>query len=320
MSDINFFGISAGGKRIVFIVDATREMLVDEKGGMFAYDKVKNEIGVMLAGMNRGTKFNLLLYEGKRLMAFADEPIPAMPSNLRLAAEWLDPLNRAYGRLGLAGHQGEIIGVDGDIDPIASRDVAHYAKAVQKAIEWQASTIFCISSGYRRIDQSPSPEEMEKYRKERGKNPGTPGRVSSADREAWNRAQVRAREWLRKENEARREKGLAPKVVVNFNDLVRQVTGATPPRPGGGTPGVARPRRKPHTPEDIEDLVRNGVKQYYRENGLDPPSLHMVVFLGEDERMEDDTRRHFKTLTRRNHGKFKMLRGLAALQDVTGRK
>ncbi|MCB1085633.1 MAG: hypothetical protein KDM63_01185, partial [Verrucomicrobiae bacterium] len=113
MSNVNFFGISAGGKRIVFIVDATPEMLLDEKGGMYAYDKVKNEIGIMLAGLNRGTKFNILLYEGGRLLAFAEEPVVAMPSSLRMAIEWLQPLNRNYDRLGLNGHQGQNLEVAG---------------------------------------------------------------------------------------------------------------------------------------------------------------------------------------------------------------
>jgi hypothetical protein len=319
MSDVNFFGISAGGKRIVLIIDATREMLVDEKGGMFAYDKVKNEIGVMLAGLNRGTKFNLLLYEGERLMAFAEEPIVAMPSNVRLAIEWLSPLNRTYEQLGLAGHRGEMLDVAGDLEPIAARDVAHYTKAIQKAIEWQASTVFCISAGYRVINKSPTPEEMEKYEKERAANPGTPGTVSASDRAAWNNAVQKTRDWLQKENAARRARELPPKVVTNFNQLVREITGATPPRADGGTPGARRPRPMPHTPDDIETLVKNGVKQHYNEIGLDKPSVHMVVFLGEDEDMNDQTRDHFKNLTRRNNGKFKMLRGLAALQNVTGR-
>lgn len=319
MSDVNFFGINSGGKRIVLIIDATREMLVDEKGGMFAYDKVKGEIAALLGELNRGTKFNLLLYEGKNLIAFAEEPVTAMPSNVRLASEWLAPLNRTYEQLGLSGHGGHRIELEEEIEPIAARDLAHYSKAIQKAIEWQASTVFCISSGYRRMGRSPTPEMVEEFRKEREENPGTPGEVDPADRKAWNNAVQKARDWLAKENAARQEKGLAPKVVINFNDLVRQVTGATPPRATGGTPGARMPGMPPVTPEDIEALIRNGVQENYKGIGMDPPSIHMVVFLGEDEEMNDQTKDHFRNLTRRNRGKFKMLRGLAALADVTER-
>ncbi len=319
VSDVNFFGISAGGKRIVFIIDATREMLVDEKGGMYAYDKVKNEIGSMMAGLNRGTKFNLLLYEGRRLMAYADQPVEATPSNLRLAIEWLHPLNRDYDELGLAGHRGEAIEVDADLPPIAARDLAHYTKAIQKALEWQAESIFCIAGGYVGMTRSPTPEEMEAYRKQAEANPGTPGEVSAAERDAWAEAQRRTREWLAGENAARAGKGLPPKVVTNFNQLVREITGATPPRATGGSAGARPPRPEPHSPDDIETLVRHGVTSHYKEVGMEPPALHMVVFLGEDEDMDDQTREHFQNLTRKNRGKFKMLRGLAALENVTGK-
>lgn len=322
-SDVNFFGISGGGKRIVFIIDATREMLVDEKGGMFAYDKVKDEIGVILGGLNRGTQFNILLYEGSRLLAFAREPVPAMPSNLRMAVEWLDPLNRDYDELGLAGHTGQSPDLAGDIEPIAARDNAHYSKAIQKAIEWQAGTVFCISGGYRRMPRSPSDEELAKYREDLAKNPGTPGTpgtVDPKDRASWDAAVQKTREWLQKENAARAEKGLPPKVVINFGQLIRDVTGATPPQATGGTPGTPGapyPRTEPYTPADIEAMVRNGVKEHFRDADLEPPSIHMVVFLGEDETINDQTKEHFTNLTRRNRGKLKLLHGLAALRDVT---
>ena len=234
---MNFFGISSGGKKIVFVIDATPKMLVDEKGGMFAYDKVKNEIASMLLGLNRGTKFNILLYEGKRVLAFRDELVPGLPSNLRLAVEWLDPLNRDYENLGLMRGFGEPIEVTDDESlPIRAMDVAHYTKCIQKAMEWQAAAIFCISGGYEQMRRSPT-EEMRKQMMEENLRPGTPGRVDPAAQAAWNQAVQRTREWLRNENEARREKGLSPKVVLNFNQLVREVTGATPPRRTGGTPG-----------------------------------------------------------------------------------
>jgi len=42
----------------------------------------------------------------------------------------------------------------------------------------------------------------------------------------------------------------------------------------------------------------------------------MVFFLGEGERIRNEED-HFRRLTRKNRGKLKVLRGLAALEDVT---
>lgn len=318
-SDVNFFGISASGNKVVFIIDATPHMLVDEKGGMTAYDNVKEEVGIMLANLNRNTHFNVLLYQGKRLVAYRDELVPGLPSNLRMAIEWLDPLNRDYDALGLRDGYGESLSVkDHEEYEIASRDVAHYTKAVQKAMEWGANAIFCISSGYVEMRHSPTPEMIEEMKKLREENPGTPGTVSPGAQKAWQSAVAKTRAWLAKENAARREKGVSQKVVTNFNQLVQQRTGVSPPRATGGTPagGANFPRLPRIEPEDVEGHLKKVKKYEYDEKDLDEPSLHIVFFLGEDERIRN-AEDHFRRLTNRNNGKLKILRGLAALEDVT---
>lgn len=318
-SDVNFFGISGSGRNLVFVIDATPKMLVDEKGGMTAYDRVKDEVGAMLSHLNRTTRFNILLYEGKQLVAFREEPVPGLPSNLRLAIEWLDPLNRDYENLGIRNGFGSSLSVsDHEEYPLRSVDVAHYTKAIQRAMEWGSSAVFCITSGYERINRTPTPEMLE----EMAKNPhapGTPGTIDPGEAERWQKAVAETRAWLDKENAARREKGISPKVVVNFNQLVTQQTGVSPPRRRGGTPASGGAAPLPAvTPEDIEEHVKQIVKWNYREIGAEEPSVHVVLFLGEDERV-DAEEDHFRRLTRSNRGKLKVLRGLAALQDVTGR-
>ena len=310
-SDVNFFGLSGSGKRIVFVIDATPGMLVDEKGGMTAYNKVKTEVGAMLASLNRGTEFNLLLYEGNQLVAFRDAPVPGLPSNIRLAIEWLDPLNRRYESLGLGNDFGpglEVSEVEGY--PIAAGDLAHYPKAIQKAMDWQTGAIFCVVSGYRSMGRAPTPEMMSNR-----PPPPAGDSVDPREQKAWQDAVAKTRAWLEKENAARQEKGLSPKVVVNFNQLVREITGATPPA-RRNAPATA-PGLPPVTPEEIELQVAKLVKDRYKADGLEEPSVHIVLFLGEEEEIGTDED-HFKNLTRKNRGKLKILRGLAALQNVTG--
>jgi hypothetical protein len=163
---------------------------------------------------------------------------------------------------------------------------------------------------------------MRKMMEENPPQGGTPGSFDPAEQKAWRDAVAKTRDWLEKENAARREKGISPKVVVNFNQLVRERTGATPPRRRGGTPatgGANLTNLPPVTPEDIEKQVEELVDLEYKEEGLEEPSVHMVLFLGEDERI-GDAEDHFRRLTRRNRGKLKILRGLAALQDITTSK
>lgn len=315
-SDVNFFGISGSGRKIVFVIDATPQMLVDEKGGMTAYNNVKDEVGIMLANLNRATHFNVLVYQGKRLIAFRDELVPGLPSNLRYAIEWLEPLNRDYQQLGLPSSYGESLLVsDHEELPLQAADVSHYTKAIQKAMEWQASAIFCITSGYGQMQRSLTPKMKEELMKN-PPQPGTPGTINPAEKKVWDNAVAKTREWLQKENAARREKGISPKVVVNFNALVTERTGARPPRRTGGTPRTGMPSLPRITPDDVEDHVKELVDIHYKKPGLDEPSVHMVFFLGEGERIRNEED-HFRRLTRKNRGKLKVLRGLAALEDVT---
>lgn len=316
-SDVNFFGISGSGNKIVFIIDATPYMLVDEKGGMTAYNNVKEEVSIMLANLKRGTQFNILLYEGKNLVAFRDEMVPSLPSNLRTAIAWMDPLNRTYEQLGLRWQYGPSQAVmDAEELPLQAADVSHYTKAIQKAMEMEASAIFCITSGWRRMARSPTPEMLEEMKKNPPK-PGTPGQVNERDRERWNEAIAETRAWLEKENAARREKGIAPKVVTNFPALVRELTGKTPPRRTGGTPGENPYRLPDIDPEDVEEQIKRLVQYRYKEQGREEPSVHLVLFLGEKQSV-GDREDHFRSLTRQNRGKLKVLRGLTALEDVTG--
>lgn len=336
-SDVNFFGISSGGKKIVFVIDATKPMLVDEKGGMFAYNKVKEEIGAMLVNLNRGTKFNIMVYSGKMVRAFREEMVPGLPSNIRMAMEWMAPLNADYNDLGLKSDFGFPIEVE-DLDglPIKARDVAHYTKCIQKAMEWQAAAIFCISGGYESMRRTYDPEVIRKMRQEmmedqepRQAPPLDPADKAryERDRAKWNEAIAKTREWLRKENEARAENGVSPKVVLNFNELVLQITGQSPPRPQArirsDTPTrnnnrLAMEPLKPIEFDDIDAHIRKLVIANYLKKSEDAPSVHMVIFLGEDEDLRVQDKDHFGRIVKRNHGKMKMLRGLAALQDVTG--
>ena len=145
----------------------------------------------------------------------------------------------------------------------------------------------------------------------------TPPQVDPKERAAWQKAVQETRDWLNKENLARQEKGQAPKVVVNFTALVRQVPGEAPPRArGGGGGGHRVPPLPPYTPEEIEEHVKNLVKRYYREENKSLPQLNLVLFLGKGEDI-GDYKEHFRRLTRKNRGKLKILEGLEALKDVT---
>ena len=330
-SAVSFFGIEGGGRRIAFIVDATPSMLLDEKGGMFSYNKVKNEIAAMLSTLNSGTAFNLFVYEGKKLAMFRDEPVRAMKLNVIRAKEWLEPINRNVQRLGLRDNF-TMEGVKKGAQPINERDIAHYSKAIQAALEQDVQAIFCICSGWGSLRRSLSPEDQKRYDEAMAEYRAE---VEQMDIEVtydpqevarWQRAVEKARTWLEKENQARKDRGMAPKVVLNFGDLIRELSpGARPPQaqrsqepPPAPSLSDLRIERPPaYTPDEVLDHLNNVVTSNYGRNKPDRPQIHLVLFLGEKEDI-GQYEEHFVTLTRRNRGQLKLLRGFAALENVSG--
>jgi len=305
-SNVNFFGIKSSAKRMVFIIDAERYMLTDTKGGMPAYDKVKEEISRLLESLNSSTAFNVLIFEGGKVRNYAEELVPAQPSHVRRAAEWLLPVNTDYAALGLRNDYNRDLKVeDTEEMEIPGNRVSGYVKAIQLALQMDAHAVFVISSGWRSMGSRPATEKQiiaARERREKWNQTDGP--------EKWNQAMAKARAWLKKENEARLKQGIAQKVVISLTGIARKLSPGVSSPPGGAS-GPA------YSQEDAIDNIKGTVEKFYLAHKKPKPRVNFVLFLGEDEdnfRYED----HYKMLTRRNKGKLKVLKGLGALQNVSG--
>ncbi|MFK5920650.1 MAG: hypothetical protein QM496_00610 [Verrucomicrobiota bacterium] len=297
-SEVMFFGIKASGNRVIFIIDASRFMLTDEKGGIPAYNKVKDEIAQMLAGLNRQTAFNLMIYDAKRLATFSDELVAATPSNIRQAIEWFDPINKKFETIGLQkGYSSQP--VKSGIEPIPVNDLAYYVKATQRALEMDVSTIFVLSDGAGWHRKSMEKREYEKWMKKR--------KWGEKEELAWRASITKAQSWLKKENENRLKKGVPRKVVVSLSGIISKVD-----------PGVRHKPTPTYTLEDLEDQMKNAVSMYYRSKSKPRPRFNIVWFVGEDETPSARVEEHFKHQTKRNRGKMKVLKGMEGLKNVSG--
>ena len=303
-SEVRFFGIRASGNRIVFIIEASRYMLTDQKGGIPAYNKVKDEISQMLAGLNRQTAFNLIIYDGKRVATYKDELVAATPSNVRQAIEWFDPINKKYENIGLQkGYTSKP--VESGVEPMQVIDLVHYIKASQLALQMDVSTIFLLTNGWGHHHKTIEKAEYEKFMKKRLRQ----YKWSERDAEKWRAAVKKAREWLVKENESRLKAGVPRKVIVGLGGIIAKVAPGVR-GPPGGPPG--------YTMEDVEDQLKNAVSVYYRSKGKAKPRFNVVWFIGEDENPSIRIEAHLKQQTKRNRGKLKVLKGMVGLKNVTG--
>jgi hypothetical protein len=300
MAEVNFFGIKSKGKRIAFLIEAERLMLTDPKGGIPAYEIVKEEIANMISKFGVQTRFNVVLFEGTHLSAFSDKPVPGTSANMAGIRDWLYPVNREYEKIGLRAINYPRLNPVREIEPIPTNKLSGYMLAIQYALESECDTVFIMTSGWRHMRKYDTPEEMEKYYRQ--------VRWTDRDEKKWQEALLEAREWLKKENETRKEKGIPQRVIRGWHEIVAEILPQVRRKPG---PDISADER--------EDQINNAMRVIYSSQKKPKPQINFVMFIGKDERTVP-RQEHFENISRRaRNGKVLILPGLEALKNVTGR-
>jgi hypothetical protein len=289
-SPVNFFGIKSKGRRVAFLIDAERYMLTDPRGGYPAYQIVKEEIAGMIGKLGLETFFNVILYESGNVSAFSEKLIPATKANKDKISDWLYPVNKSFEALGL---------------PVQNRYLSGYLRAIQFALESDVDAVFCIASGYRSMTFPRPKEELEKLLKDM--------KWSEKDDIALREAYKAGNAWLAKENAARKAKGVPERVIVSMGEVWRDMGMRPYPR--------QKPDSLPITAEMREEQVKNATRVHYTAQAKTKPQINFVIFIGKDQ--DPDTvpqLDHFENIAQRSKGgKVRVLQGLAALKNVTGR-
>ncbi len=306
-SQVNFFGIKSQGRRVAFLIDAERYMLTDPRGGYPAYEIVKNEIAGMISKLGLETQFNVILYEGNGVSAYADRLLPATTSNKEKIKDWLSPVNQTFEKLGIRSIGYPIQTVGSEVQPVAAQHLTGYLRAIQFALECDVDAVFIICSGYRSME---IPSEMTKEEKEKELKKL---RWTDKDMLAWQEAGKKGQDWLAKENAARKAKGIPQRVIVGIGEVWRDM-GLTPPR---GPPDFDTQV----TPEMREDQIKNAVRLHYQAKGKPKPQINFVIFIGKDQDKDNVSRLdHFENIAQRaRSGKVRVLQGMAALKNVSGK-
>ncbi|MEO0794170.1 MAG: hypothetical protein AAFX93_03355 [Verrucomicrobiota bacterium] len=293
-SAVDFFGIKSEGERVTFIIDASKYMLEDKKGGIPAYKIIKGEITRMVNGLKPGTLFNIQFVEHRKVYSFSDRMLPATNGNKAKAADWIQPVNSSN-RLGINGN---VTIRNTDLKPLTD-DVAHWARGIQIAMEQNSDAIFVMVPSWQWHNVVfENDAEKDQWYLDQGWGP---------EQESTWQANVRkARSWMTQENKRRASAGQPPKVVHSDHALISDLQKA-------GIMGK-NIRYKPslaYSKEDVTTHVVDAGRKLYKERNTKTPEVNVVLFLGSDE----DKKNHkdvepFKTLARKNRGgKMRVLEG-----------
>lgn len=305
ISKVNFFDIKSEGERVTFIIDVSRYMMEDQKGGMNAYRIVKEEIINIVNGLNPSTLFNVILYDyPNTITVFKPEMIPASTPNKEAFAAWLRPLNEDPSKLGATIGTGYKI--QQPFEPILN-GISRRWKAIQAAFEMKTDAVFFITGGWEPRLLQPYPEGFD-IREWRAKNGWT-----DEKQKAWEDAVKRARDWLEAENKARAAKGMPPKVVQHIITVMRQDL-------KDNTPAPIEPRRQYWEEDELTRYFQRLGRFLYEGERIPSPEINVIIFLGKDENWTPTQDEQVKKFTSRNRGKYRMIQGLEGIKSVTGQK
>jgi len=300
-AQVNFFGIKSKGRRIAFLIEAERYMLTDPKGGIPAYQIVKEEIASMIGKFGVNTSFNVLMFDHFHLSAFNEKLVPGTTANVNMMKDWLYPVNQQFEKIGLAATGYPKLKATQEIEPVTSRLLQGYMLAIQYALESDVDTVFIITSGWRHMARYETKAELDVYLKEM--------RWTDKNEKEWLEAVAKANAWLKEENEKRKAKGVPQRVIRSIHEVIAELNINVRHKPG---PNIDA--------EEREKQILNAIRIIYSSQGKTKPQINFVLFVGKDEKnipMED----HFDNIaSRARGGKVRVLQGMAALKNVSGRK
>lgn len=309
LSKINFFGTRAKGEKIVFIMDASKQMMEDEKGGYTTYKYVKGEVRRLVDSMPSATLINVMVYSGSNIDMFRPQMVPATPDNRAALKEWLEPINSdpySVGRVSRT-YRTEI-----EYPSLLDGRVQYWLQAAQAAMEQRADSIFVLCGGMgkytlpgsggrkREPPDAKEIEEMEAYRAKRAV------------------VDDKAQRMLERENQARESRGLPPKIIYNWNRYVTRDLRLTYPQPpsrprsGGGS--------APTSPDELVlDHMAAVCGLQYAPQRLKNPTVNFVYLIARDANInrEYENIMALRNIAREYRGDFKFLRGAKTMHNLT---
>ncbi len=331
VSDVNVFGLKARAEKILFIVEANRRMVYDSKGGLHSYRVIKDEITDMVGNLSAGTLFNVMLADGPKIKLFKPQLVSAGAESAAELARWFAPVNSSVKQVGI-GKGAKVAQVATKLDKYERyydglRRWPSGQAVAQVAMEMNVDAIFQIvgdHAGFNSIRLEPTPNEWAKHKqavaaiqKKMKTDPKTIAAIAArqAETEAMKKKIGAA---LASLNKRRAAKGQPPKVMGrNINSQMKEL---------GLKWTTPEPPRIPREPiiwadsKQVRRYFHTLCQELFVEQGRQPPSMNVVLFLAGDEVFPDSKDAAVKDYVGYFKGKMKVIRGLDEIRSATTAK
>jgi hypothetical protein len=316
MSDVSVFGLKTRAERVLFVIDGSRRMVLDEKGGLNSYRVIKDEIADMIGNLSAGTLFNVMLYDYGNVQLFKPQLVPAGAEVTAELLQWFAPVNSNLNNIGLPKGQRALVETKLDKYPEyyeGLRMDATEQAVVQKALEMKVDAIFQIAGrhrGFTGIRLKNTPQEIAAAKATRDKWFANPINAELMKAHEAEKVEMRKRvaEAHKKDTEKRAKKGLPPKVLENHLDNNMKYFGLKWKNPNP-VPPPPHPEHNWQDEKSIRRYYHELMQQLYHKQDRTPPSVNVILFLAGDEKFSQEKEAQVKRFTDYFKGKYRILRG-----------
>jgi hypothetical protein len=306
MPEMNLFGVKSRGEKVFIILDSSAYMMQDNMGGIPAYTIIKSELVRILEGLNPTVLFNIAIYGGGEKSLFP-EMVSASPANVAKVEAWLKPLNAVKKGMGDNDYGPKTLGVGGSpisgdftIEPLQNSP-GGWAKPALFAMQSEADVVFLLTC---------------QWGNELRYKTGTRDTDWDADdAQEYKENVAKARALFKKENERRKAKGQAPRVIARGDrGLVNAyIPGARLP-PSGSTFAHYTPEMMVEAFDNTQSKAKAATPM---KSGLSNKktkySINVIHFVPEDSGSAKDLK--LSEITRETRGEYVRIGGLAAIQS-----
>ena len=316
LSDVSVFGLKSRAERILFVIDANRQMVTDKKGGLNSYKIIKDEITDMVGNLSAGTLFNVMLQDRTKTMLFKPQLVSAGSEAHQQLIQWINPINASATNVGLEGNRlaknPQLKTLNGEAVNTAIRHGWRGNETgfiTQIALEQNVDAIFFITGyhrGFETIRRTLNEREEAEWQRKIAK-PDYINQLAAHKLEV-PKMQVKVKAKMAKINAERKKNGQPPRVLEQRHGVYSNANELKLKWPKD----TNHPGHKPSheiRDSDVSKYFRTLVDELYEDHDKPVPSVNVVLFLAGDEELKKEWEAQLGQYVRFFRGQKRVIRG-----------
>jgi hypothetical protein len=325
MSNVSVFGLKTRAERILFVIDANRHMVTDQKGGLNSYKIIKDEITNMVSNLSAGTLFNVMLQDRSRTMLFKPQLVSAGNDAHQQLLKWIAPINADAGNIGLEDNRAAKRPVLRTMkDEEVHTSLYHgwggneTSFITQVALEQKVDAIFFITGyhrGFETLRRTMNERERADWDREVAKS-SYQKQLAEHNLEI-PKMEQRVKAEMAQINADRGKNGMPPRILSRRWGIYSNVIEL------GLNWKIRHPGHLPsfEIPDyEVGKYFRKLVDELYENKEKPVPSVNVILFLAGDEDYRDEWEKSLKKYVRFFGGKHRIIRGLDEIKSAQSSK